>query len=462
MSREAEARLYEITAEVLELARVEVVRRMNAARLPLSSVRQELVVQDLDSGAGWNSDVTDVRFSGLRGLPTLIVIGDRSVPTLALGLREQLTPLAEYLAENSDLASRRYGWALGRSETEIDTLLRLCVNPLAIHYLKSISDLGAGDIKLVGRLTAELQEIASSWVIQRTQHLAIGGITPSGLYTEREVSIRPLTPGERGAWLEQYSQLFQDQFMPGSDFSPYAPLPHHVPTALLEVTTEQPLSKQFNYIENSRLPYKIALSLFLCGFDLSASGHLTSFDRPVWASPGRSHKPFPVLDKIGVTGKQISADQFRDVVNFAYGIPDFDPNESGRQEVALYRTLRGCGAQSNESGFLDFAIALEAALLSGATSELSYRFSLYGALFLRNDFKPVETFKRFKDIYTARSKLVHGGTLRREIRIKAERDAPELAKAVIRKAVISGWPDSRHLDLVAVVSGGALGHEGAP
>ena len=72
-------------------------------------------------------------------------------------------------------------------------------------------------------------------------------------------------------------------------------------------------------------------------------------------------------------------------------MPDFSGIEGSGREVALYRVLRGCGSQ--DSGFLDYAIALEAALLGGATTELAFRFSLNGAIYPRDERDATETFE---------------------------------------------------------------------
>jgi Apea-like HEPN len=131
------------------------------------------------------------------------------------------------------------------------------------------------------------------------------------------------------------------------------------------------------------------------------------------------------------------------------GVLDFGGQEGSSKEIVLYRVLRGCGMHWQQSGFLDFAIALEAALLSGTTSEHSYRFSLYGALFLRDGRDPRRTFDQLHNIYMVRSKLVHGSRVNATHRIAAEADAAELALAVVRKAVETGWPDAEVLNQLA-------------
>jgi hypothetical protein len=165
---------------------------------------------------------------------------------------------------------------------------------------------------------------------------------------------------------------------------------------------------------------------------------------------GTSHAPFPVAEKHGVADCVISQQEFQSVIDLAHEMPNFGSTEASGREIVLSRVLRGCGTA--ESGFLDFAIALEAALLGGANTELAYRFSLYGALFLKGEHDVRETFDKLKNVYAVRSKLVHGARVAPEARHAAEHDAAELAKAVARKAVVEGWPDPKQLDELALIA----------
>jgi hypothetical protein len=220
-----------------------------------------------------------------------------------------------------------------------------------------------------------------------------------------------------------------------------------MPSALIEISVSRSLDKQF---DRSSLPLKVALSFFLSGYDLGGPGTIAHFDSPPWASLGRNHTPFPVNEKATPTSATLTDDEFRNIVDLANKIPDFGGEESGGREVVLHRVLRGCGLRWLEPNFLDFAIALEAALLQNSTTELSYRFGLYGALFLREELDPQETFKRLRNIYTVRSKTVHGGSISPQMRNDAHKDAAELARAVTRKAIETQWPNPKTLDAIAL------------
>ena len=94
--------------------------------------------------------------------------------------------------------------------------------------------------------------------------------------------------------------------------------------------------------------------------------------------------------------------------------------------------------------------------------ELGYRFALYGALFLADRLPAEETFRRLKNIYAARSKLVHGSpppkkkakAERRRVDLaQAKKDARELSLAVALQVVEVGWPDHDALNLSALSAG---------
>ena len=183
---------------------------------------------------------------------------------------------------------------------------------------------------------------------------------------------------------------------------------------------------------------------------MTSTGVLVSFDRPIWASMGQSHGRSLVDEKAVTDKRDLSGEEFEAVVDLAYRMPDFGPEESSSREVVLYRLLRGLGVHWQDSGFLDFAIALEAALLKGTRTELSYKCALYGALFLQEEKSSSNTFSQLRKVYEARSKLVHGSGLKPGELAEATTSAKEIAVAVVLKALETGWPSTTRLDRLAL------------
>jgi Apea-like HEPN len=99
-----------------------------------------------------------------------------------------------------------------------------------------------------------------------------------------------------------------------------------------------------------------------------------------------------------------------------------------RWNAKILSALRWSGRASveerKEEALLLFCISLEALLLSNEDREIAYSFALRGAhLLVTEGTKRKEVFRDLKDLYTARSKIVHSG--------KAEVLSIELAKAEV-------------------------------
>jgi len=444
---ESGQRLAELVQEALHNARAEVARRLQVAELPLSvKIRRTLI--EPSEGTGWQSRQEEIQVGTIHLDQIFYGIADTSVPNRLLGLRDQLQPLADYLDDITDLGSRPWPTGLGGEGAE-GVLSRFLV-PMAHYYLLALKDLGEDNPTLIERMSDELQQLIRQKDIYRRWQIAIDGLAVPETYKHRDVSLRPLTPTERGVLAESQLMDRRDQGVPGSDFEPPARFTIAVPSTLLEITTKRTPAQQW---DSSSLPNRIVLALFLSDFEIGGTGVITGFELPRWAAFGVSHGPFPLAERTISELKPISQGDFEAIVNLAYKIPEFGGTEGNSREIALYRLLRACGMHWHESGFLDFAIALEAALLGSTQTELAYRFSLYGALFLKDRFEPRDTMRRLKQIYTLRSNLVHGGRVKPPELHAATLDAAALAKAIIRQAVESGWPDPKALDAAALVGG---------
>jgi hypothetical protein len=406
-----------------------------------------LIVTDNEEGTGWRTDWETTPGSSLRHLAVLLSVRDESVPTQAIGLRDQLLPLAELLDASTSLGAAQTTGLLPQA-TGPEGILARCVGPLAIHYLTTLTNVGQADPAAVDRIAAELGLLCDRSKIVHARQLTIGGINVAKALAHRNVQIRPLSPSERGAVLQSQQAIMLDRRDDLPEFVVPRKYQMFNPSVLLEATTSR---KTEQLTEQPDLADRVALALFLLGFDFNSLGVLVGFDLPRWASFGLSYQPFPVTETVPPSNKTISQQEFVEVVNLAYSMPRFDNTESNGKAIALYRTLRGCGTP--ESAFLDFAIALDSALLSGIDTELAYRFRLYGGLFLMDERDPAETFRKLGNIYKVRSTLVHGSPVKSEDRQVAQQDASELARAVVKKAIVEGWPNTGTLDSVALRTG---------
>jgi hypothetical protein len=434
---------HNVVAAALESARVEVVRRMAEYGYPLSLQIRELEI--IPNENGWQSQWVTVSISGLRNPAAEMAIEDDSVPNRIMGLRPQLETFAQLLDQTTDLGIRPANFLPGL--TGVDAILARYLTNFAHEYLGNLHNLAQPDQALVERLAGELDELIDN-SIHHTNQLAIDGVKVGSPLEYRGVKLRQLSPTERGNYWQSRNDDQLNPYRQHTDFVIPREFSTITPSALLEVTTTRVLNEPF---DQSTLINRVALAFYLKGFDITGTGIVVGFDHPRWATIGQSHAPSLVDEKHVATSKPITETDLQAIVDLAYKMPEFGPSEASNHEIALYRTLRGLGMHWQESGFLDFAIALEAALLQGVETELSYRFALYGALFLQDERSPEETFTQLRDVYTIRSKLVHGSKVDATKREQAIKDARDIVKAIILKAIENGWPDPRQLNRRALV-----------
>lgn len=433
----------ELVSSCLEAARLEVLRRLREHNLPTSIEVERVVVRDNADRTGWSTEWETVRVSSMSASEIQVQVRDESIPIRLIGLREQLQPLAEFLDRNSDLGQKRPQGMFPEATGPDAVLVRYLV-PLAFIYISGLTDVARPSTRAIDRINTDLGQLCDAATVTHRRQLALGGLwITRRMGPHRGVSLRPLTDVERGRAHQQELTALSQPRAPETDYIVPRRFGTFTPRTLLEIATARPKDK---LLDESRLPNRLALAFYLMDYDIAGPGVIVGFDEPGWASAGFNFGPFPVTER-SLTDKRLTPTVFKSIVDLAYKIPNFGGEEGSGKEIALFRTLRGCGSQ--DSALLDFAIALEAALLGGATTELAYRFSLYGALFLQEERDTNETFDKLKNVYDVRSKLVHGSRIKREARTAAEQDARELARAVIKRAIERGWPDSRTLDALA-------------
>jgi hypothetical protein len=439
------AQLREQAHTALEGARREVVTRMEAHGHPLSLVMDRMAVLDNDDLTGWSTQWRQQEVSGLRNHAVQVDIGDDTVPGRVLGLRPQLLPLAEWLDHESDLGTRP-AW-LYPASSGADAILTRYVVPLAMRYLIGLRTLAQDEDALIDSLTTDLLQLIEPDSVSQLRQLPLAGIGVDTQYAHRDVTIRPLTELERGTIARRDTVNMDDITAQVGEFQPSM---NHIfvsPRVLVEITTTRPRS---DMNDQSTLARRVALAILLDGHEIAGHGVVRAFDLPIWASPGISGQPLPLGDSLtGEVAILTEADWTR-IVDLALKIPDFGPSETSRQEIVLQRLLRGFGASWQDAGFLDFVVCLEAALLGVDRDELTYRFKLYGSLFLRDLYDPKETFGRLGKIYKVRSKLVHGSPVAPTTYQEVRKDAKELAVTVVKKCVEDGWPSRDVLNEMAL------------
>src|SRR5207247_2019442 len=123
-------------------------------------------------------------------------------PARLIGLREELMPLSEFLAETTELGAKRpYGFL--PNATGAEAVLARIASPLAFAYLRHLPDVSRSSEARLRTLAEELGVLCTSSKIVHTRQVVLGGLrTKRRLGPYKGVSLRPLTPSERGAFLE--------------------------------------------------------------------------------------------------------------------------------------------------------------------------------------------------------------------------------------------------------------------
>ncbi|HEU4881965.1 MAG TPA: hypothetical protein VFT45_06970 [Longimicrobium sp.] len=87
-------------------------------------------------------------------------------------------------------------------------------------------------------------------------------------------------------------------------------------------------------------------------------------------------------------------------------------------DTSLRRFNQHYSRRFDEDKILDLTIVLESTLLFGDNNELSYKVALRGAALLKDQVPPADVFRLLRDLYKARSAIVHNGLDSRAIEKK--------------------------------------------
>jgi hypothetical protein len=148
--------------------------------------------------------------------------------------------------------------------------------------------------------------------------------------------------------------------------------------------------------------------------------------------------------------RAITASQFKLVCSTAEKLKGQRLDDPQRpSETALRRFGLGCGREDFADALVDFVVALEALLLpygDDQRAEMSFRFRLHGAHFIADSSmeRPV-LYRRLEQLYSIRSRLVHGGKLPAPEEVQAAaKSAHSLAARGLLKAITQGFPDGAY------------------
>lgn len=216
------------------------------------------------------------------------------------------------------------------------------------------------------------------------------------------------------------------------------PFPRHrSERSVLEIRTRCPKLTQ---PKASLEPQKVVVALQLLGYEIHGLGSASTWTEPRHLS-WRGWQNF-VLGNQGTT-KECTNQQLRQAIEIARRLPDGAIRlPSNRTEVALHRFLLGCAEDNPADKLIDYVIAIEGFLLPNKEGEYRFKFSLFGSWYLAGDTtERAQLFKDLRDIYDARSKIVHGNTPEDPVMVSKKAGmARDLCARLFVKALEEGWP----------------------
>ncbi len=309
------------------------------------------------------------------------------------------------------------------------------------RYLSSITSLDTADADLALAIASGVLLFAEADDITIVTALPLGGIRlPHGPVGGGQVLLRPLTEAElvrtaerhmelrmRPGGMLQLSQMTREQAMRLANSERVA----------LELTARQSKLQPPNVGLRAN---RVVLALQLLGLTPFGGGygHSEITDLPGLPAPG-VHVRIPVVAQWA----ECDVGTLRHAVQLSDRIPDEMFSEPRtRKTVALHRFSLGAEQEFLSEALIDYAIALEAILLPPEKEgELSYRFRLHGAWYVGNSREERARLRKdLRDIYEARSSLVHGLVPQPEKVTNAGRLAATLAARILVKALEEGWP----------------------
>jgi hypothetical protein len=314
------------------------------------------------------------------------------------------------------------------------------------RYLSSITSLETGEADVRSSIASGVLEFVEADAITIVTTLALGGIRlPQGPIREGQVLLRPLREEElvrtaerqmelrmRPGGMLQLSQLTREQVIRLANSERVA----------LELTTRQSKLEPPNVGLRAN---RLVLALQLLGLTPFGGGygHSEIADLPGIPAPG-VHVRIPVVAQWA----ECDGETLSRAVRLSDRIPDEMFSEPRtRKTVALHRFSLGAEQEYLSEALIDYVIALEAILLPPEKEgELSYRFRLHGAWFIGRTREERERLRReLRDIYDARSSLVHGLVPKPDEVTNAGRLAATLSARILVKALEEGWPTADQL-----------------
>jgi hypothetical protein len=316
----------------------------------------------------------------------------------------------------------------------IDWTLRHLLLPALLGRLGASSRFQRVSTSAARDFAAEVLRVATADDMQYRISLPLAGITVASriAVANDRVTFRALSPAEQGDLLVGWGLMT-------SNFGVT------LPAVALEVTIT---TRRNEHNPDSReLMSKWLCAFMLYGYDVT-SYRAQIQSHPNWLLPFSANAPV-ALPPHTTTWSRLTpsrAGKLLETVGMLEKYSISDPRSE--RDLALHRFSSGAARSSHADGILDFVIALESLLLpydeDARRGDLGYRFRLHGAHYLsKTKSERPGIAKQLTDLYSLRSRLVHGGKYPSTAEIESGWNAAkQFAQLGLYRAVTEGFPSA--------------------
>lgn len=454
---------------LMELARARAAAVVGDAGLPLVVAANRPVVVERSEGEGFKLETVVVDVS---------IVFDPAFRARLAGLldneaRDECLEVSALLVEIGGDAARWWTLSTTRGVDLLNSAAPVLVEryddippmfvaerivlPMIDAYLSRLPLLDSPDEHLVALLAGEAVSLAVSDHLRLRCALHVQGlVTPEGPIASGDLSVRGLTPQERGEIFNAHAQMLRS--------SPVS----SIPTSRVMFAAARPtqvIELDIAYDRRGPAPEvwvhwrPVITSFVLHGYQLTGAGTTVVSSEPEWSGWTGIGMHVPI-GTIPADEKPLSAADLDAVWKTSRQVAEFDlEHPKSPRDLAFHRVLSGATRENPADRFLDYVIALEILLLPvdrrTRHGDLTYRFRLHGALFLADSPEHRErVWDQLDEIYDIRSRLVHGDKYPDSAEVDEHAGiARDLAISGLLRALSDGFPTADTFRSLALVSG---------
>lgn len=355
----------------------------------------------------------------------------------------------ELLRETAQLIIDTYGASCGRwTNLRYVTLASdpttwvsdVYLLPVRDEYLRTLADLAIDNPVLANSLGRRVCDAIEASEHTGVVRLYLDGISlPEGMVEVGPLSVRDLTPEEMG-------ELRGIQERQEPDRSEWEHVYHRHSATLDRVAVDlRHTVSKFDYPRASESRWLLLLGLFLIGFEPGGTGIYREWHEPSF--PPARIRGEELLPHAGHTKPYRTAE----AVELLHTLERCQPirllEPQCARDVAFGSYLRSCIGKTHSRALVDVSVGLEALFLADEKTELGYKLRMRAAAYVGSGPDRWDLRNQLRDIYAARSRLVHGTSPPSPKDVLKLADAGRaILRAGLTRSLREGWPDAAALD----------------